>query len=143
MFERFIVIFLLMSCFGGCGYWRRRQILLSQQRHHITTGGLTSFLPAAYGCSRQTRVTPSMAVPVYPHYEVTYPVVPQVTATGQPPGPVFQPTIPPPSQMVQGATVGATAHPQGMFPEPPPYSAVSINNMTYEVHCASNTLITR
>ena len=32
MFSRFFVIFILMLCFGGCGYWRRRQILVSQQQ---------------------------------------------------------------------------------------------------------------
>ncbi|XP_013389684.1 vesicular, overexpressed in cancer, prosurvival protein 1-like [Lingula anatina] len=28
----FIIIFILLSCFGACGYWRRRQWMLAQQR---------------------------------------------------------------------------------------------------------------
>ena len=59
------MIFILTSCFGGCGYWRRRQIMLAQTRTFGSLppggpgGGLRSFSARNAG-----RFTTGSAIPV-------------------------------------------------------------------------------
>ncbi len=93
---RFIVIFILMSCFGGCGYWRRRQLWFAQHHQAGFFTGYETYLP-----SRRFARGPHITLPVYPTFDTSY-------STTSPPLPAS----------------GAEA--TGLFPSPPPYSEVSL-----------------
>ncbi|XP_064614272.1 WW domain binding protein 1-like [Liolophura sinensis] len=58
----FIIVFILMSCFGGCGYYKRRQMLFARQR----ASGL-SLAPPPRSTHRNSRTPVSVAMPIYPH----------------------------------------------------------------------------
>ncbi|XP_064647387.1 WW domain binding protein VOPP1-like [Lineus longissimus] len=45
----FIIIFVLLSCFGGCGYWRRRRILLQQRNSAATSVTIQPGVPVTAG----------------------------------------------------------------------------------------------
>ena len=98
-----------MTCFGSCGYWRRRQLLA--QHHHMGTaqhhpGAVQQPYSMHYTAASAPYPRPircqnaTMGLPVYPNYG--YPVVPE-----------------------------ALPQAQGMFPAPPPYAEVSNNIVSY------------
>ena len=91
------MIFILMSCFGGCGYWRRRQLMLHQQQsmiHHQQ-----SYEQYMGGATRNVYHGGRLAVPIYPTYDTSYPAAAPSVANG--------------------------GQPEGAFPAPPPYNEVS------------------
>lgn len=103
----FMVIFVLMSCFGGCGYWRRRQLMLNS-----SSSEPSSFAPW-YGFgfgTRQRRINgygPSVT-----SAPINVPVLP-TTSYEHPSYRAQQPSsVSPPSGGL----------PQGTFPDPPPYT---------------------
>ena len=93
------MIFILMSCFGSCGYWRRRQLLLAQGSSWATWG-MSSTPFDSYLPRRRLRRTTTTVPDHYPVCETPYPTT------------VY------PGQTEDGA--------QGNFPCPPPYSEVII-----------------
>ena len=60
---RLVIIFILMSCFGGCGYYRRRRMAAMQQG--LSTSLSTSQSPRRVCTSRQRRHTPQPDVYAY------------------------------------------------------------------------------
>ncbi|XP_078572032.1 uncharacterized protein LOC144859349 isoform X1 [Branchiostoma floridae x Branchiostoma japonicum] len=109
----FVVIFVMMACCGGCGYYRRRQHLLQQSR--MSPGGAIVYagaLPGDHMSSQtpqhglsQTQLPEAAAPP--PYSEVTtkpdvYPLAPDSFQYG--------PAYPPPYPVY------------GASPYPPPYT---------------------
>ena len=91
-----------MSCFGSCGYWRRRQLMLAQGATWSgSTWGMTGTPFDAYLPRRRFRRT---TVPVPDHYPVC--------------------ETPYPTTIYPDPNNGAQA--QGNFPCPPPYSEVKM-----------------
>lgn len=102
----FILIFILMSCFGGCGYWRRRQLLLAQHQQHMMGHYDNYHTPS----NRGTYNGPHLTLPVFPaNYD------PSIFVGGGG------------GTAVHARNIGDYgAHPpsQQFFPSPPPYSEV-------------------
>ena len=77
---RFLVIFVLMSCFGGCGYWRRRQWMLANQQRTTSQPSYPSRSQSAqyrtavfgyaapFGMQQSTPAQPQGAFPSPPPY---------------------------------------------------------------------------
>ncbi|CAH1789156.1 unnamed protein product, partial [Owenia fusiformis] len=125
----FIIIFVLMSCFGGCGYWKRRQWMMSQQRAHMQANA-----------HQQTTGQPMPGMPVYPYvYDNPYATT-ETTAPPQgafPTPPAYSEVISKPNQFPGSKTdlppyPGFTQAPLNTVsspgpvagpPAPPPYAA--------------------
>jgi len=101
----FILIFILMSCFGGCGYWRRRQLLLAQHQQHMM-GHYDNYHTSG---NRVTYNGPHLTMPVF--------------AAGYDPS-IF---VGGGGAAVHARNIGdfgANPQTQQFFPSPPPYSEV-------------------
>ncbi len=110
LYFRFVMIFVLMSCFGGCSYWRRRQLLLAQQHHAMLhTAGYNELFGRHLGRLRsfRSRSVPRPSIPIYANYDTSFPRLA--------------------STLSRNATSMTGGRPEGHFPEPPPYSEVSLN----------------
>lgn len=108
-----------MSCFGGCGYWRRRQLLLAQGG---PTWGLSITPFDTYFPRRRFRRTNIPVPEVYPVCDLPYPT-----------------TIYPESR--DGAAQAQYPGP----PCPPPYSEVKLlfniiakNRFTLQTNCMAD-----
>ena len=85
----------MMTCFGSCGYWRRRQMMLAQQQQARTL---------AQPYSTQYTTTPGMTRGPVQCHTTTLGVYPSYNYPGMPEG---------------------VPQTQGAFPAPPPYIEVS------------------
>ena len=111
---RFVMIFVLMSCFGGCGYWRRRQLLLAQQHHAMLHSAgyndlfsrrLRSLRSAAAAHAHHRHHSEHIPVPLYAGFDSTFPPIT--------------------NSYPRNLAPSNRGTPEGMFPQPPPYSEVN------------------
>ena len=107
------MIFVLMSCFGGCGYWRRRQLLLAQQHHAMLhSAGYNDLFNRRLRSLRNAAAAHAhhrhhmQHVPVYAGFDSTFPPIA--------------------SNFTHNMAPSTRGPPEGMFPQPPPYSEVRV-----------------
>ena len=107
------MIFVLMSCFGGCGYWRRRQLLLTQQHHAMLHSAgyndlfsrrLRSLRSAAAAHAHRRHHSEHIPVSLYAGFDSTFPPIT--------------------NSFPRNLAPSNRGTPEGMFPQPPPYSEV-------------------
>ena len=122
-FSRFVMIFVLMSCFGGCGYWRRRQLLLTQQHHAMLhSAGYNDLFnrrlrslrsAAAAHAHHRHQQAQRVHIPVYAGFDSTFPPLPGSYNRHLTPSTGGQPAA-------------------SLFPQPPPYSEVQYIALTFK-----------
>ncbi len=104
LLSRFVVIFVLMTCFGGCRYYRRRQLMLAQQQAMMAEAEYpyigAPHLPPPRP-QRFRRILPTFPLPILARWNIPY-----GDGLSQP-------------QREGGAI-------EGNFPQPPPYTEVDV-----------------
>ncbi|XP_052805921.1 uncharacterized protein LOC128235201 [Mya arenaria] len=142
----FVILFLMMSCFGGCGYYKQRQRII--QSH-----GAGATRPSFISIFQTTRRRP-MPMDRYPEAMIYagYPTAEPTVPAGFAPPPYAEvinhsDLYPPTSKTTQpntqpqytGYPVSSNNEPTNQMPQPPPYSEVA-NQVATNVQAANQNV---